>query len=230
MSPNTEGVVEPTPALPRRLLDTFFSPGKMVAEVSRDPKWIGALLLAAALIGLSTALIPPELMAEVQRRTMLARGMTPPPTTERTLQMIRYFSIAGASVAILVVGFLMSGIYTLVFAFILGDEGRFKQYLAVFAHAMFIPALLSLPLVPLRIQTGDPQFALSVGSFLGAFLEPGYLLNVFRFMDLTQLWSTVVIALGAHAIDRRRGFGSALTIMLCVTLAFALVFANFLPT
>ena len=226
----TAAVTDPLPALPRRLFDTFFSPSKMAREVAHEPKWFAALLVSAVLVGLSTGLIPPELMAEVQRRTLMSRGMTPPPTTPETLQLIRWFSIGGASVAILLVGFLMSGIYTLVFAFILGDEGRYRQYLAIFAHAMIIPALLSLALVPLRIQTRDPQFALSVGSFLGAFLEPGYLLNVFRFMDLTQLWSTAVIAFGAHAIDRRRSFGSALTIMLCVTLAFALIFANFLPT
>jgi hypothetical protein len=230
MSVAADEAGEPIPALPRRLLDTFFSPGKMAADVARDPKWIGALLIAAALVGLSTALIPPELMAEVQRRTMLAQGATPPPMTPRTLEIIRYFSIVGGTLAIVIIGFLMSGIYTLIFAFILGDEGRYKQYLALFAHAMIIPALMSLPLVPLRIQTGDPQFTLSLGSFMGTFMERGYLLNVFRFMDLTQLWSTAVIALGAHAVDRRRSFGSAFTIMLCVTLGFALIFARFIPT
>lgn len=218
-----------TPTLPRRLLDTFLSPGKMVDAVVREPKWLAALLVSMALFAISTALIPPELMAEVQRRAALARGITPPPVTERTLQLIRWFSIAGGALSIAVIAFIMSGLYTLIFAFVLGDEGRFKQYLAIFAHAMFIPALLSLPLVPLRIQTGDPQFTLSLASFM-FFLEPGYLLNLFRFLDLTQLWSTVVVALGAHAIDRRRSVGSALAIMLSITLAFALIFARFLPT
>lgn len=217
------------PALPRRLLDTFFSPGKMVEAVARDPKWLGALLVSMLLVAVSTALIPPELMVDAQRRAALARGVTPPPMTDRTLQLFRVFSIGGGALAIAVIGALMSGMYTLIFAFILGDEGRYRQYFAVFAHAMFIPTLLSLPLVSLRIQTGDPQFTLSLGSFL-FFLEPSYVLNVFRVLDLTQLWSTVVAALGAHAIDCRRGFGSALTIMLVVTLAFALILANFLPT
>ncbi len=217
------------PALPRRLLDTFFSPGKMAEAVARDPKWLGALVVSMVLVAVSTALIPPEMMAEVQRRAALARGATPPPMTERTLQFIRWLSIGGSAMAIAMISVLMSGIYTLIFVFVLGDEGRFKQYFGIFTHAMFIPTLLSLPLVPLRIQTGDPQFTLSLGSFL-VFLEPGYLLNVFRFLDLVQLWSTAVIAFGAHAIDRRRSFGSALTIMMFVTLAFALIFANFLPT
>jgi len=227
---DTAEVTEPLPGLPRRLFDTFFSPTKMADAVAREPKWFAALLVSALIVGLSTALLPPELMAEVQRRAALARGVTPPPLTPRTLEFIRWFGVVASTLVIFVIGFVMSGIYTLIFAFVLGDEGRYRQYLAMFAHAMIIPALLSLALVPLRIQTRDPQFALSVGSFLGTFMEPGYLLNVFRFMDLTQLWSTAVIACGAHAIDRRRSFVSAFATMLLVTLAFALVVANFLPT
>lgn len=226
---DTTEVPESISPLPRRLFDTFFSPTKMASEVAREPKWFAALLISALIVGLSTALLPPELMAEVQRRAALARGVTPPPMTPRTLEFIRWFGVAASMLAIFVIGCLMSGIYTLIFAFVLGDEGRYRQYLAMFAHAMIIPALFSLALVPLRIQTRDPQFALSLGSFLGAFLERGYLLNVFRFMDLTQLWSTAVIAFGVHAIDRRRSFGSALTIMLLVTLAFALLIARFMP-
>jgi hypothetical protein len=229
MSNEASPEIPSTPALPRRLFDTFFDPGKMVEAMARDPKWLGAILVSMALVAISTALLPAELMVEVQRRAALARGVTPPPMTPRTLQLIRWFSIGGGALSIAIIGALISGIYTLIFAFILGDEGRYRQYFAIFAHAMFIPALFSIALVPLRIQTGDPQFTLSLASFL-FFMEPGYVLNVFRFMDLTQLWSTAVIALGAHTIDRRRGFGSALTIMLVVTLAFALVFANFLPT
>jgi hypothetical protein len=217
------------PSLPRRLIDTVFSPGKMAEAVAREPKWLGALLVSMVLVGLSSSFIPPELMADMQRRAALSRGVTPPPINEQTLQLIRYFSIAGGALFMAIISFVMAGLYTLIFAFVLGDEGRYKQYLAVFAHAIVISSVLSLALVPLRIQTGDPQFTLNVGSFL-PFLEPGYVRNVFRFMDLTQLWATAVVAMGAHAIDRRRSFGSALTIMLVVTLVFALIFGAVIPT
>jgi hypothetical protein len=217
------------PILPRRLLDTFFSPGKMVEAVAREPRWLGALLVSIVLVAISTALIPPEMFAEVQRRAALERGISPPPMSDDTLRLIRIFSVAGSALAIAVISFVMSGLYTLVFAFILGDEGTYRQYLAVMVHAAVIPALLSLGLVPLRIQTGDPQFTLSVASFL-YFLEPGYVLNVFRLLDLTQLWSSAVVALGVHQIDRRRSFGSAFTVLLLFTLAVALIIARFLPT
>ena len=217
-----------TRSLPRRLYDTFVNPSRMGRAVADNPKWIGALLVVLALIALSSALLPAEMFVEVQRRAALARGVTPPTMTEDTLRIIRIFSIVGGPFAVGIITFVFAGLYTFVFGFVLGDEGRYRQYLALTAHAAFIPALLSLLLVPLRIQTGDPQFSLNLASFL-FFLEPGYVLNVFRMMDLTQLWATVVTALGAHQIDRRRGFGSALVILLCFMLVVALVVGRFLP-
>jgi hypothetical protein len=219
---------EPTPPLARRLLDTFFSPTRMGQAVARDPRWIGALLVALALIALSSALLPVELMMEVQRRAALERGVTMPPMTDQTMTMIRVFSVIGAPVAVGIISFVFAGLYTFVFVFVLGDHGRYRQYLALTAHAAFIPSLLSLPLVPLRIQAGDPQFGLNLASFL-FFLEPGYLLNVFRFMDLTQLWATAVTAWGVHEIDRRRSFGSAFAVLLGFVIAVALLFARFVP-
>jgi hypothetical protein len=201
----------------------------MTREVAADPRWLGALMVCVALIVLSTSLVPPELFAEAQRRAALERGVELPVMTERTLQTIRIASIVGSGLAFTFFSFFFAGVYTLIFAFILGDEGRYKQYLAILAHASIIPALISVPLVPLRIATGDAQFSLNLASFL-LFLPDSYVLNVLRMMDLTQIWSTLVVALGARAIDPRRSFTSAVGILLGILLAIALVVARFLPT
>jgi hypothetical protein len=97
----------------------------------------------------------------------------------------------------------------------------------VLAHAWFIAAVFALALTPLRISTGNPQFTVNLASFF-FFLPEGYLLNVLRALDLSQIWSTLVFAQGAHAIDSRRSFGSAAGVGLTVVLAFALIVANFL--
>ena len=97
------------------------------------------------------------------------------------------------------------------------------------AHSAFVPALGALLVTPLRISTGDPQFTLNLASFL-IFLPPGYWLNVFRVMDLTQIWYMLIVAQGVHAIDPRRTFKSAATILFVILVARALVFGNFLPT
>jgi hypothetical protein len=216
------------PPLLRRLLDTFFSPGRMGRAVADDPKWLGAMLVVMGLIALSSSLLPPELFAEMQRRAALAQGTTPPPMTENTLRLIRIFSVVGGSISVAIISFIFAGLYTFVFAFVLGDNGRYKQYLALSVHAAFIPALLSLPLVPLRIRTGDAQFGLNLASFL-VFLEPGYVRNVFRLLDLTQIWATVVSSIGVQKIDPRRGFASAFAVLMGFMLAVALIVGRFLP-
>jgi len=186
------------------------------------------IVASPVLIAISSALLPVELMMEVQRRAALERGVTVPPMTDDTLRVVRIFSVLAGPLFVAVISFVFAALYTFVFVFVLGDQGRYRQYLALTVHAAFIPALLSLPLVPLRIQTGDPQFWLNLASFL-FFLEPGYLLNVFRFMDLTQLWATAVTAWGVHEIDRKRSFGSAFVVLVGFMIAVALVFARFIP-
>lgn len=215
------------PSLPARLLAVFVSPGRLMEALAKNPRWIGAMLVTIALIGLGTVLIPAELFMEAQREAALERGMDAPEMTERA---IRTMGIVIPLAATLFSGLMMAvfaGVYFIVFAFILGDEGRYVQYLAAVAHAWFIAALLSLALTPLKISTGDPQFTLNLASFL-PFLSDGYVLNVFRALDLTQIWSTLVIAQGAHAIDRRRSFPSAVAILLVILFIVALIGARFM--
>lgn len=223
----TEPLAPTLPSLPTRLLWVFVSPGNLAARLAETPRWVGALLVSAALIGLSMALIPIDVFMEAQRQAALERGTEFGELPEAAVNAMRLFFPAVAMLTTVLISFVFAGVYTFVFAFILGDEGRFKQYLAVLTHSWFIAALFSLLLTPLKIQTGDPRFTLNLASFV-FFLPDGYLLNVFRALDITQLWSTLVFAQGAHAIDPRRSFGSAAAIGLGILLALALVAANFL--
>lgn len=215
------------PPLPLRLLQVFVSPGVLAERLAVTPKWLTALLVSAVVVGLATLLIPVDVFLEAQRAAAIERGATMPEMPEVAVNAMRVAIPAFATLSIFVFALVFAGLYTLVFAFVLGDEGRFKQYLAVLAHSWFIAALFSLLLTPLKIRTGDPQFTLNLASFF-FFLPDGYVLDVFRALDITQIWSTLVFAQGVHAIDRRRSFSSAATICLIVLLAFALVAAIFL--
>ena len=62
------------------------------------------------------------------------------------------------------------------------------------------------------------------------FLPSGYWLSVLTAMDLTQIWSSLVIAQGAHCIDRRRSFTSAAVILLSLMFAMALIIGRFMPS
>lgn len=218
----------PFPSLAARLVAVFFSPGRLMEQLAAHPRWAAALLVSTLVIGVSMVLIPPEIFFEVQRQAALERGVEMPELSDRAIRVMRVVIPVSTVLMTAAFSFFFAGLYTVVFAFVLGDEGRYTQYLAVVSHAWFIAALFGLLVTPLRISTGDPQFSLNVGSFF-FFLPDGYWSNVLRVLDLTQIWSTLVIAQGAHAIDRRRSFGSAAAILLGMLVAVALVVARFMP-
>lgn len=219
----------PLPGLPTRLVQVLFSPGKLTAALAHDPRWLGALLVSAVLVALQMGLIPPEVFAESQRQAALDAGREVVEMPEAAQAAMRIAIPLFSGLATLVLPFVFAGLYAFVFSFLLGDEGRYGQYLAVVAHAWFIPALAGLLLTPLRISTGDPQLSLNLASFM-LFLPDGYLLRALRFVDLTQIWSSLVVAQGAHAIDWRRGFPGAAGILIGIQLAFALLLAALLPS
>ena len=65
------------------------------------------------------------------------------------------------------------------------------------------------------------ELRLTVDVFIAGFFEPGFVRNVAKLLDLTVIWSILVIAQGAHAIDRRRSFGSAAAVMLTIFFVYA---------
>jgi hypothetical protein len=217
----------PLRPLPLRLMDAIVSPGRMARTVADNPKWLGAMLVSAVLLALSVGLLPYELVEEMQRRAAIQAGRPVPNIPENAQTIIRIFTIVGPLVAFIVMSFIISAITMFVFAFVLGDEGKYTQYLAVGVHAAVIPGLVGLLLIPMRIAASDMQLTINVGTFL-PFLPDGFWHNFFRAMDVSQIWSSLVTAAGIHAIDRRRSFGSAAAILLGMLVALATVAGWFL--
>ena len=216
------------PGIHRRFLDTFFSPAKMNAYLAAEPRWVMALVLSAALMSLQVAPIPAEVWESFMREQSLAQGGTPLPMPDWVTDWMGILTAVGAALGTSIAIPIGAGFLTLTFAFVLGDEGSYRQYLAVTAHSFFIPALVGLLITPLKIVTQDPQLTLTLGSFF-FFLPSGYWLGVLTAMDLTQIWSSLVIAQGAHSIDSRRSFRSAVVILLSLMFAMALIIGRFMP-
>ena len=220
-------LVSTLPSLPARLVSVFVSPANLMQQLAEEPKWIGALLVGAFVAGLSMALVPVEMILEVQRQASLDAGLEMPEMPQRALTLMRIVIPVTTVTMTAVMSFVLAGVYTVVFAFILGDEGTYKQYLAVISHAWFIAVLFGLLITPLRISQGDVQLTLNLGNFL-FFLPDGYFTNLLRLLDLTQIWASLVIAQGIHAIDPRRSFASAARILLVLLLGVSAIMANFI--
>jgi len=220
-----EGSVQ-LPPLPKRLAQVFFSPGELFTALREKPVWFSAMLVVGILVGLALALIPPELWVEFSRNRMIEQGQPVPPGFESSGSIMRIFSVLGGALVTPIMMFILAGVVTFFFSFLLGDDGRYVQYLAIVAHASIITALGSLVLVPLKIQQGDPSLTLSLGTF-AMFLGDGYVLRVLKLLDLFAIWSYGVMAVGVTSIDPRRGFAGALAFFLAFALVFALIFGSF---
>ena len=217
------------PPFPTRVVQTFVAPGKLARTLAERPVWALALLAGAVLVVAQTLLIPAEIWENVFRETMMQQGREMPPGFDAGGTVMRVSSLVGGPIMYFIMAFLFAGIVTTAFVFLLGDEGRYKQYLASLSHAWLIPAVVGLALVPLRIAEENPQLTLNLGSFF-FFLPEGYPLKVLTMLDLSQIWAWLVVAQGAHAIDSRRSVGSAATVLIIISILLAMVFALFVPT
>jgi hypothetical protein len=217
-----EGAVQ-VPSIFKRLVDVFLRPAELFDTLRERPVWGGALVLGAVFVVASMWLIPAEVWTE-----MLRAQMADQPAAAEALEgvgatLMRVFAVGGGLVFWAVWIFLVAGIATLVFAFFMGDEGKFKQYLAVTSHALLIAAVGGLLITPLRIAQADPQLTLSIGTFLPA--GESYLHRFLSGLDLFMIWGYVVLAMGASRIDTRRSVMSATVVMMLFVLVTTALFA-----
>lgn len=231
-APSWEPVEEEAPPLPpfyKRFVDAFFNPARLGRALKDHPAWFVAMLAGAILATAMYVLIPADVWAEMQRQALLRSGQQIqeiPASAQTFTRWIRYIS---GFIGVPISEFVFAGVVTLIFAFIMGDEGKYKQYLAVVCHAWLIMMTLELLLVPLKISQGSPQATVSVGTFF-FFLSEGYLLKALNLLALSKLWTSLVVAAGVHAIDPKRKFVTAATVLITLNVIMAFAFAAFAPS
>ncbi len=214
------------PSLPTRVLNVFFMPGELMDGLKDKPAWAGALVIGATLTVLSAIFLPAEILEATMRQAILERGGPTPDNIETMVRIGRVVGTVGGGVFWFANAAAMAGLLTLIFSFILGDRGRYKQYLAVLAHAFLISALGALAVIPLRIAAQDASVLLSVGTLM-PFLEDGYPARVLGLLDLFGLWSWAVVGIGVAALEPKRTVGSAIAIVIVIPIGMAMIFGIF---
>jgi hypothetical protein len=212
------------PSLPRRLLAVFLSPGDLFERLSRDPAWVGALVLGAVLGAGAAILVPPELYEAGMREQLVRAGRPVPDDLSAAANIARIFGSLAALVIGPILTAAMAGVVAFIFTFVFGDQGTYRQHLAVVAHAFLVPAVSALALVPLKVQAADLRLRLSVGTFL-PFLEEGWLSSALGWLDLFGIWGWVLVALGVSKIDPKRSWGSAASVILALVVFVTVVVA-----
>lgn len=209
---------------PARVVQTFFDPGALTEALALRPAWAAAVIFGAILVVGQILLIPAEVWEAMMRETLLRQGREMPEGFAMGGSVMKISTLVFGTLGYFLMTFLLTGIVTLVFAFVMGDEGKYRQYLAVLGHAWLIPGLVGFALLPLKIAQQDPQLTLNLGTFL-YFLDEGYVARVAKMLDFSQAWAWLVVAQGAHAIHPRRSFAGAAAVVMVVFVITALFFA-----
>jgi hypothetical protein len=213
-------------ALLKRLARLFYAPSGVMEELKENPRWLGALLVGALLVVVSSALVPEELMRETMRLEAIRRGGEVPTGMEGRIGLMRNLSLIATPIFWFVWNTFVAGVLTVIFAFLLGDEGTYRQYLSVVVHASFIGAVGAVLTTPLRIQAQDLYLTLSIGTFAQGFMAEGYWLRVLQTLDLFGLWAYGLMAVGAGAIDKRRTWLSGFIAIMVFGFSVALLVAR----
>lgn len=195
------------PGLHVRLGQLVASPGRLFEGLRAEPAWIGAMALLVAASLVTTLLLPEEII----REAMLAEAPADADVSslEDAMGIARIaqyvFSVLGPPLVTLIV----AGVLLFVFNVVLGGEAAFRQLFSVSAHALLIPFLGGLVVLPLIISTGDPQTALALHLLVPGLEADGYVYRLLHGLNVFGLWACAVLGIAMSRLYPARTTGMA---------------------
>jgi hypothetical protein len=221
------GLGQEGPALPSllaRILPLLFEPTKLFRALREQPVFWGAIFLVATLVAVSAVLIPSQLYVEAARRQLETSGQDiseiPEGMTANAGRFMKIMASAGAFVGIPIVVAIQAGILSLIFRFVLGYVGTYRQYISVIAHSFLVMALGSVLLTPLRIAAGRADLSLNLGAFTSN-LGDGFFGRFLQGVDLLTLWVFALVGLGIAVVDGTRPARTAIGVTIGLVLIFS---------
>lgn len=217
-------------SLPKRILDTYFSPIALFSRFGARPPWVDVLLISAVLTGALTLLIPRELM-EQQIRDAMARqpqpAGAPAPSMDTMVTFGRIFGAAGQVVMQPIAALAAAGLCTLIFGMGMGGGGTFRRHLAVVSHAALVTPLGFAITLFFIIQSNDATTQLSLALLVPGLEADSFAFRVLNALGVFTLWWLALIGVGAATVNRRvsplKGVSVVLGIYLAAVVAIAAV-------
>lgn len=189
------------PALPVRVAQVFVAPGRLFRRLRDDPVWAGVLGVVV-LLAVASVFFTPEQILEAAFRSQ-AGPEASEADVEQMLAIARPLSYASAVLGPLLTTAALGAFLYFVYTLVLGGEGRFGQLFSVSAHAMLIPTVGGLALLPLMVATGDPEVRLALHLLVPGLDPDGYLQALLRGLNVFGLWTAAVLGVGVAAVYRR---------------------------
>lgn len=215
------------PGLPTRLIQVLVAPGRLFRTLAVESRSWDALALGIVLAGISNLLLPIEVWEQTIREQLIQFDGQMPADLTVAARTGRVVGTIGVAVFWPILALLTTGLYSLIFLFVFGYEGRFRQYFSMVSHALLIAAVGALLVAPLRIWTGSAQFTLNLGAFFPMLAE-GLAERFLGLLDLFNLWVYALVGLGASMIDGDREPLPSMGISLGFALLLSLLIASFM--
>lgn len=213
---------EPLPNLAVRVWELLVSPGRLFERLRERPAWIGALGLVVGVAVVSTWLMPEELLRSAVTANMPADAS--PDQVETAAGFARISGYVGSVIGPPLTVAAVAGLLIFVFNVVLGGAARFRQLFSVTAHAMMLPTLGGLLVLPLMIESGDPQTALALHLLVPG-LEEGFLYRFLHGLNVFGLWTAVLLGLAVDRLYPRRSFRASAAVVLGLYLATKVLWA-----
>lgn len=202
---------EPLPNLAVRIVELVVSPGRLFDRLRERPAWIAAVVLMVVVSAAATWLMPEEILREAATANMPADAT--PEQMEDAARFARVGGYVGSVLGPPVAVLFVAGALMFVYNVVLGGEAGYVQLLAVTSHAMLIPTLGSLLVLPLMISTGEPSTRLALHLVVPG-LEEGFFYRFLHGMNLFGLWAATLLGLAVSRIYPRRTFGTSAAVVL----------------
>jgi Na+/melibiose symporter-like transporter len=209
-------------SLPRRILDTFVAPIALVQRFGARPPWVDVMAIAAVLSAVGYALVPTEVWVAMAEEMARQQPNAPQPMDPQAMGgMQRWISVGGTLVMSWLMMALQAGVMVLVFSVVLGGRATFRQYVSVVSHAMLIGAVGVLATLPIIISRQDLRAGITLAALVPGADPQSFLYQFLNVFNVFLVWQVVVMGLGAHALNRRIGAGTAVGVMLAILAAVA---------
>ena len=196
----------------QRVIGVVVSPGETMARIAAAPRWWDALALTTVLIAAGFAVffstdVGKAAYVDQAVASIESFGGTVNPEMYAGVQRQAGFAawIQGASILIMgpIMAAAIAGILFGVFT-VMGGEARYRQVLAVVAHAGVISLLQSAFTLPINYMRETMSSATNMAVFFPNIAEGSFLASVLGFIDLFWIWYLVVLAMGLAAVYRRK--------------------------
>jgi hypothetical protein len=216
-------------SFPRRVVDTFFSPVALFRRFGARPPWVDVTVLSVIITVLFFLLIPGEVLVNTAEEAMRQSGQPAPagmdPESMASIQ--RYTLLAVGVIAPWMGLVIQAGVMVLIFSVMLGGQATFRQYVGVVAHAGLVSAVGGLISLPLMVRKGVMDQGITLAALAGGADPDSFIYQFLNAFNVFMVWQIVLLALGAAALNRRIGAGTAVVVLLglyaCIAAAIAAI-------